>query len=74
MKFIFNNKIYIKNCYLCKAVKRFAIFPIKIGNEIRLLETCYILRTKYEGCNKPHSWKNERFITKEDYYFYIQKK
>ena len=44
-------------------IKRFAIFPIKINNEYRWLETCYIRQAYRDGAY----WKNECFINKEVY-------
>ena len=46
-----------------RVIKAFAIFPIEAGEELRWLETCYILRcfSRYWG------WRNIRFTTKEEY-------
>ncbi len=48
-------------------IKRFAIFPIKIKDEIRWLETVY-LRQYYDVWTVPFSmWKNKEFVTAEEY-------
>lgn len=47
-------------------VKRFAILPIKIDNEIVWLETVYI-RQEYRPDLTSRGWYNERFVSKEEY-------
>lgn len=55
-----------------RIVKRFAIFPIIVRDEVVWLETCYIEQQyeedaiEFEGLyiNK---WNNMRFATKEEY-------
>lgn len=54
-------------------VKRFAFFPIEIGNETRWLEFVYIHQV-YEPYNPVYDWKNYRFITKEEYKKYKKEK
>ena len=46
-----------------RVIKAFAILPIEAGEELRWLETCYILQcySKYRG------WNNIRFTTEENY-------
>lgn len=48
-------------------VKRFTIFPIKIDDETRWLETVY-LRQRFDEWVFPRGqWKNIEFVTKEEY-------
>ena len=45
-------------------IKRFALFPIKVDNEIRWLETCYLRQTWHESyC----AWLNNEFVTEGVY-------
>jgi len=44
-----------------RTIKRFAIFPITIGNETRWLETVYV----DQFFNIWTGWTNEKFVTKE---------
>ena len=50
-----------------RIVERFALLPIRIGNDIVWLETCYI-KQHYNGYGD--WWKNSSFVTQEDYIHY----
>ena len=49
-----------------KIVKRFALFPICIGNEWRWLETCYIVKTRWISWGES-GWTNTAWTTKNAY-------
>ena len=49
-----------------RAVKRFALFPIRCKNEYRWLEMCYIFQSEWSLWYE-HGWTNEFWMTKEDY-------
>ena len=61
-----------------RVIRRFAIFPRIVDKETRWLEVVYIEQTYHEACYAEdyNSWKNNAFVTKEDYniYKYITKK
>lgn len=63
MKFILNKRT-------SRIKKRFALFPIQIGYEIRWFETVYIkqFRSNYKA-----SWINGYFVTEEEYLKEIEK-
>lgn len=47
-----------------KVVRRFALFPIRIGYEYRWLEVVYIRRFKRD----PYIlWRNDKFVDKETF-------
>lgn len=51
-----------------RIVKRFALLPIRIGDETRWLETVYL---RQEWC--PYmlfNWRPDRFVSKSDYLNY----
>lgn len=49
-----------------KAIKKFALFPIKCKNEYRWLEMCYIFQSERSLWLK-NNWTNEFWMTKEEY-------
>lgn len=49
-----------------RIIKRFALFPIKIGLEIRWFETCYI-RQRYWSSWHETGWEDLDFATVDDY-------
>lgn len=54
-----------------RIVKRFAIFPIEIDDEIRWLETVYIHQHYGEGgLLNLVGWWNKKFVSREDYETY----
>ena len=50
-----------------RCVKRFAIFPKKIGREHRWLETYYMKQVYKVYVMLKNTWGDERFIDKEEY-------
>lgn len=55
-----------------RIVKRFAWFPIRIGDEYRWLETVYMWQRLYKSYDSltdicRYRYENNKFITKEDY-------
>lgn len=61
-----------KNYYKStRVVRKFALFPICVGDETRWLETVYILQKRaFPGA--PY-WTDVDFVTKEEYYFQFKK-
>lgn len=47
-------------------IKKFAVLPIKIGNEIIWGEMAYI-RQEWRPDLTHHGWYNEKFLDKEEY-------
>lgn len=45
-----------------RVIKKFAIYPIRIGNEVRWLETCIILQVAYDVDYYLFPWKKEKFL------------
>ena len=53
-------------------IKRFALFPIRAGFQLKWLEMCYI-KQKYCLSWYEDWWENETFISKERFYNQIDK-
>ena len=51
-------------------VKEFAWFPIRVGNDVRWLETVYIHYSSYISSSWGVLWTKVRFVTKEEYLEY----
>lgn len=47
-------------------VKRFAILPIKAGQEWKWLEVCYIRQRRWTSWNE-EGWENDKFVDKSMY-------
>lgn len=52
----------LSKSYKTRKVRRFALIPVRIDNEVRLFEM-YYAEQSYNGVY----WYNTRFITKEEY-------
>lgn len=50
-----------------KIVKRFALLPIRVNNEFRWLETCYIVKEKYYSWGEDLGWVNIAWANAETY-------
>ena len=55
-----------KHPFSPRIIKRFALFPIKIKNEIRWMEVCYIKQLYWELWDE-YGYENIEFVTKEQY-------
>lgn len=53
--------------------RRFALFPCRIGNEVRWLEMIYLKQSRWYDWDEK-GWENIKFLTKEDYLLAIGKK
>ena len=49
-----------------RVIKRFLIFPVRIGKEYRWLEIAYIKQLYRNGCYGI-GWYNEEFVDKDAY-------
>jgi hypothetical protein len=57
--------------------KQFALFPIRINDEVRWLETCYIHSVYFivgDIGSIVHDWVDNKFVTKEDYLKYLKER
>ena len=52
----------LSKSYKTRKVRRFALIPVRIGNDVRLFEV-YYAEQSYNGVY----WYNTKFITKEEY-------
>ena len=52
--------------YGSRVIKRFALFPVRAGNEVKWLETYYILQRFYSLWHEI-GWENIKFVTQQDY-------
>lgn len=50
-----------------KIVKRFALLPIRVGNEYRWLETCYILKERSHSWGEDLGWVNISWTNADTY-------
>ena len=55
-----------------KIVKRFALLPIRVGNEYRWLETCYVLKEKSYSWGETLGWINISWTNAETYEMWKQ--